>query len=502
MRSQPVAAPSSVDSPSFCVLTKVSMEVKVEELAPCKRKLEWVIPPEAVQSELDEKLQDLRSTVLIPGFRPGRAPVGLIQKRFAEQIRDDVRQSLLSSSCTEAFKQEGLTPLGEPEMDAGDMDAEQGFAISVTVNVKPSFEVQDYAAITIAKPAGEVTDELVQQQLDRMRESKAVLSPLGEGGLAADDEIACDLEITGEGIEEPVRQDDVDIPLSHPAVPGLEFADLGKQIEGAALNESREVEATATDDFEVEAARGKPVKVKVTILDAKRKSLPDLDDEFAKIYRMETLDELKDSIRSQLESATSQRTRQTLRERLEEALLDQYSFEMPQEIVDMMAESTVMRERQRMESQGVAPGEIDSRMEELRGAGEDYAVRQFKTMLILEAIAEKEKVFVTESDVQQRIEIMARGYAMTPVQMRHMLDSNDRLSSMRNQMRDDKTLDMLLEKITITEEDEAESAAADTEDTPKDEAERPSEAAEDGAGEQAQPESPAEDTEDTLKDQE
>jgi len=430
------------------------MEFKVEELAPCKRKLEWVIPREDVEKELGEKVAELRTTVFIPGFRIGRAPLRLVEKRFGSQIQDDVKQSLLSSSCTKAYEENGLKPLGEPELESGDLDAEEGFKVQVTVSVKPTFDVQDYSGLKAKKPKDEVTEEALDRVIENMRESKAVLKPVGEEGIAADDEISADLEITAEGIE-PVLQDDIDISLAAPATEGLEFTNLGEQIAGAKVNESREVDAQATDEFAVEEQRGKPVRVKLTILDAKRKTLPELDDEFAKTYRMETLDELRGNVRSRLAASMLQQSKQALHRNLEDALLDQYTFELPQDIVDVMAESMVLRERHRLESQGVSSGEIGEHAEAMRSAGEDSATRQLKLVFILEALAEKEKVFATDAEVDERIETMARVYGLPAARLKREMEDANRLSSLRSQMRDDKVIEFLLGKVQI-EEDTAE----------------------------------------------
>jgi len=439
------------------------MEVKVEELAPCKRKLEWVVPRDDVEEQLGEKLEEIRNTVIIPGFRRGRAPVGLLQKRFGDQIRDDVKQSLMASSFSEALEENGLTPLGEPEVDSGDIDAEEGLKVEATVNVKPAFEVEDYTQLTVTKPKGDVTDEMIDTQIERLRESKAVLKPIGDEGLVEDDEIAVDLEITAEGLD-PVQEEDVDITLADPAVEGLEFTNLGTQLAGARIGESREVEAQTTDEFAVEDHRGKPVQVRLTVLDAKRKALPDLDDEFAKIYRMETMDELRSDIRERLSASSSQRATEALRRNLEDVLLGQYSFELPQDIVDLMAESTVMRERQRLESQGISPAQIDEHLEELRNAGEDVAMRQLKLTFIFEAIAEKEKIFVTDADVEQRIELMGRVYGMPAARFKREMEESGRLSSLRGQMRDDKTAEFLLDKVQLQEDEEAEAEAEEKEE--------------------------------------
>lgn len=439
------------------------MEVKVEELAPCKRKLEWVVPRDDVEEQLGEKLDEIRNTVIIPGFRRGRAPVGLIQKRFGDQIRDDVKQALVASSYSEALEENDLTPLGEPKVDPGDLDAEEGLKVEATVNVKPTFELADYTQLQVTKPKGEVTDEQIDEQIERLRESKAVLKPIGDEGLVEDDEIAVDLEITAEGMD-PVQEEDVDITLTDPAVEGLEFTDLGQQLAGAKVGESREVEAQTTDEFSVEEHRGQPVKVRLTVLDVKRKALPDLDDEFAKIYRMETMAELRDNIRERLSASSSQRATEALRRNLEDALLSQYSFELPQDIVDLMAESTVMRERQRLESQGITPAQIDEHLEELRNAGEDVAMRQLKITFIFEAIAEKEKIFVTDADVDQRIELLGRLHSMPAARLKREMEESGRLSTLRGQMRDDKTAEALLGKVQLQEDEEAEAEAEEKEE--------------------------------------
>ena len=426
------------------------MEVKVEELAPCKRKLEWVIEREEVEKELGEKVVELRNSVFIPGFRIGRAPLRLVEKRFGSQIQEDVKQSLVSSSCSKAFDEHGLKPLGEPEIESGDLDAEEGLKVQVTVNVKPTFDVQDCTALTINKPKDEVTEQAVDQALERLRESKAVLKPIGDEGIAAGDEITADLEITAEGVE-PVKQDDIEIALADPAVAGLEFTGLGEALAGAKLGESRDVAAKATDEFAVEDQRGKPVGVKLTLMDAKRKTPPELDDEFAKIFRVETLAELRDDVRRRLADSLARQSREALRANLEAALLEQYTLELPQDIVDVMAESMVLRQRQRLESQGVPASEINQHLEELRNAGEDSATRQLKLVFILEAIADKEKIFVTDADVDERIEALARVYGMPAVRVKREMESANQISSLRSQMRDDKTAEFLLGKVQIEE---------------------------------------------------
>ncbi len=439
-------------------------DIKVEEVGPCKRKVELLIPPALIEKEMQEKLVELRDTVAVPGFRRGKAPLALLKKRFGTQLKDDVRESLLASQSQEAFDANDIKPLGAPQVDAGDLDAEEGFKITVTVNVKPTFEIKDYAELTVEKPKSEVTDEMVEQTIERMREEKAVLKPIGDEGLAAGDEFAGDVEITGEGID-PVTEDDVDIALDEPVVPGVDFENLAEQMAGAKEGDTVEVDATANDEFPVEEHRGKPVKVKITVLDAKRKTLPEADDEFAKIYRVDTMDDLRARIRERMKSEMDRNARGALRQSIENALLDQYDFDMPDDIVEGMAESIVQRTRRRMESQGMPPGEVEARAEEMRNMGEDQAQRQLKLYFILEAIAEKEHIYVTEDEVAQRIQLMAQVYNTPPARLEHELEEGGQLSSLRSEMRDGKTIDFLLEKANVVEVDPAQAESDDSDET-------------------------------------
>ncbi len=440
-----------------------STEIQVEDLGPCKKKLVITVPKERVEKELEEKLIELRNTVAIPGFRRGKAPLRLLDKRFGKQIKEDVRESLAESELQEALKSHDLTPFGAPEVSAGELDAEEGFKLEVTVNVKPQFEVKDYAELQVEKPVSEVSDEEVEAVLNRMREQKAVLKPIGEDGLAEGDEVSADLTISGEGFE-PREEEDVDFVLDGELeIQGVTIEGAAAALQGAKVGEEREAEGVAGDDFPVAEARGKPVKVRFRILDAKRKSLPELDDEFAKIYRCETLEELRGSIRSELESQKARAAEQVLRRNLQDALLAQYDFDLPEDVVEMMTEQIVQRTRRRLESQGVSPGELNERMEEMQNMGADQAKRELKLYLILEAIAEKEHLYVTEDEVGARLDAMARIYQAPRSRLERELEATGGLSSLRSEMRDQKTIEFLLDKVQIVEKkpsaDEAENEA-------------------------------------------
>ena len=208
------------------------------------------------------------------------------------------------------------------------------------------------------------------------------------------------------------------------------------------------------DNFSVEQHRNKPAELEISVKEIKKPSSPKIDDEFAKQMDYDSLDELKDVLTKKLEVEKKKQADSNLREQIYEKLLGMANFEVPKDTIENQAEKRLYRYQMELLNKGTPMGEIQKNLEELKNTTEEFVIRDFKFSLVLEKIAEKEKIFVTESEIDQRIKILASMYGTEPSKMRGQLEKIGNIPNLRYQMKEDKTIDFIMKEAVIEETDQ------------------------------------------------
>ena len=434
------------------------MDVQVEEVGPCKRLLKIEVAQEDVAERLQEGLQELRNTVQIPGFRRGRAPMGLVEKRFGDQLRDDVKNSMTGECFEEAVKEHEFVPLTRPRFENVEFDPEKPLTFEATFEIRPTIELEDYKGMKVVHHTAEPTDEEVDSQIEGLRMRRAELQ-LVEGGVIEDqDVIICDAaattvaEATTE--EEHVWGDDnIEVPVARGMVSGFYVPELAEKLCGAKSGDMREAPSTVPQNFEREELRGKEITLALTVQEIKRPVLPELNEDFAKTLEFDSVEEFRDEVKRQVRSMKRTSAERGLLSQIQDQLIEKTGFDVPSDPISEMAERRLQRLYFDLALRGVPQEEIEKNMAEMRDASTKAAERDLRMFLILQHIADRERIFATEEEVTQRVEAMARSDNQAAGQVMRRLEKDGSLAELRVQIRESKTMQFLLEHAEVEDED-------------------------------------------------
>lgn len=441
---------------------KLTPRVESEEIGPCKIKLRIEVGADRVKELIDEKYRELNESLALPGFRKGHAPRPLLERKFGKALLDDLKMELIHRSFDEAKEERKLEPVGDPQVQDGEkLAVEEGkpFAYEIVLEVRPNFEVKNYEGIRVKKPRIAVEDAEVDQALEGFRESKAEWAPAEDGIARLGDQVIADLALVAEG-KEIDRAENNDFVLS-PEIffYGKPLPDFHTAIVGKKPGDQVEYPMTLPNDFVPPAYAGKQAVVRATIKGLKRKHLPPLDDDFArKHFDMDSLEELRRDVRKRLEREKEAQAREGMADRIVEEIVRANDFPMPEGLIEAGTEEALRRMHLEMALRGVSEEEIHKTLDQEKSRSREQMVRALKEHFILENLARKEKIFVTEDQVEDRVAQLAARHGRWPHEMRAYLEEHGLMSALRRRMREDLVREFLLSKAVI--EEEAGSSAA------------------------------------------
>ncbi len=440
------------------------MKTRVEEVGPCKKNLHIELPAERVAEELDKSYTQLNETVTVPGFRPGHAPRWLMEGRFGDEVGDETRDTLMNEALQEAIKEHELNPVGEPVFEE-DVELVPGepLAFSVTLEVYPDFEIDGYKGIELEKPPAVASEEEIDQEIEAVRRRFAEMKEVAEGTPQEDDLVNCDVRLT-EGDEVYRDITDHDIVVGRHVLIGLNPEETIELLTGLTVGESAERTITLPENMPDEEKRGSEMTLELKLKGIRRPELPELTDEWAEEIGLDSVEELRDEVREGIERRKEQQASSQLEDQLMDKLAEAVDFELPEDVVKNMAKRQLARQRLQLLYRGVSNEEIEGQTETMQKKSHEDAERAAKLFFILEKVAEEERVFVTEDEVNARIEAMAARENRSAAQVRRDLEREGELSDLRASMRDEKLRSFLLEHAVITEteaDQEAPTAESD-----------------------------------------
>jgi len=439
------------------------MDVTVEDIATCKKRLSIAIPREEIEAKFDERFTELENEAFVPGFRVGHAPRRLIEKRFHDAVTEEVRIKLVSEAFEEAMKEQDLDIVGEPDIDPEkiEMPDDGPMTFSVDLEVRPEFDLpDDYSAIPLDKvERPEVTDDSVAEALERLREQNGSLEPVAEDEIADEkDLVQADLTIQAGDVMVVDRQN-VRLPVGAVAIEGIRLDELPDLLKGAKAGDTKEAKITIGQEADNEDVRGQEATLTVKVDEVQRIRLPD-DAALLEAADYEDMDALRGAIRRQQESRSEAQFREAHEEAVRTWLLEQMPFDLPEDLVSRHANRLLQRRLMSMQYRGVPAAEVEQHMDEIAGATSEQAARDLRLHFILDAIAKQEEIEVTDAEVDARIRFMAVQYGRKGDRLREEMEESGQLESLRASIQEDKVVRMLLDRATGPAAEEAEDEAA------------------------------------------
>jgi trigger factor len=434
------------------------MQFDVSEAGPCRKQVTVKIPHERVTEEFDKSYRNWTRSVPIPGFRPGKAPRKLVEKRFGEQVALEVKQTLLDAAFEEALEKNDLAPIADPELKLAEIDVEEGkdLAFDFTVTVKPEFDLPDLKGIEVSVPNADPTAEEIDAALLDLRKRRATLRPVEDGKIDAGDVVSLKVKGTA-GEEQMLAEDSLPYEVGTSWLSGLVADGLDDALAGQKVGATVKAKASAPPHAEGHHLAGHELDIEAEVLDIKRPDLPEVDDELAKAFDFDTAAELTETVEKDVR-AHKERERERAIENLALAeLADKVEFDLPQELIEREVEDLARRAAYEMQIQKKSEEEIARKVAEVRAQRAEESAKELKAFFILDKIVEKEKVLVTENEVREAVAAIAAYNQAAPEQMYATLRDSGRLGSLRNQLREKKAREKLRKKVKVSEA----AAAAD-----------------------------------------
>ena len=427
------------------------MQINVESLNSIKKKINFEIPAEQVTAEVDKAYAEIRKHAAIKGFRKGKVPMGLIEKHYADKMADDVLKSLVNETYFKAIAEQKLNPVSYPVIESDPLKPGETFKYSATVEIFPEVEVKDYLGLELVKEQLVKDEESVSARLKEMQENLSQLAPAPEGHVAAlGDFLTFDFKGTLDGVPfEGGEADDFQLELgSGRFIPGFE-----EQLVGMAAGASGVVKVSFPENYGNETLAGKPVEFAVTVKEIKVKELPELNDDFAKEFgEFETLEELKQKLSELQQAQEERRIENELRERLTKALIEKNDFEVPEVMVDRQVSLMLENSKQRLASQRLSLEMMGLTEEGYKIQFRESAREQVKGSLLLDALAEKESLEVSDEDVAAQLKEIAAGTNQDPQKVANLYQKDSRArENLMAQMREDKAVQFVLERAKVSE---------------------------------------------------
>ena len=437
-------------------------QVEVQDAGNLKKKIIVTIPAQRVQDKRDEMFGELKNSAQVPGFRVGHAPRRLIEKRFAKEISDDVRNGLIGEGLQAAMSMEDLKVIGEPDMKLDDIQLpEEGdMVFDFEVEVAPEIELPNLEGIRVEKTKGEVTDEKIDAFLDNIRNSRAKVED-SDGAVVKGEPLVASVKISGEGIEE-VLHPGMSLRAAPQQVEGLPLVDLGDKLEGLQAGQSATLSVTVPDTHANEAWHGKEMTVEVTVTQVRKRILPEVDEAFAEQIGFESVDELRGYVRQRLESELETETRRSMEEQVRKYLMDNTEVEVPEGAAKRHAARVLQRRYVQLLQMGMPQEMIEERITDLQTRAAEEAKEELKLQFILGKIIDDNDIDVSEADVNAQIAQMAMYQNRRPERMRQEMESDGSLERIRESLREDKALVTVLDKADIVEVDQPAEQADDS----------------------------------------
>ncbi len=414
--------------------------------ASCRRELELEIPAEEVSKKMQSVAKEFARLATIPGFRKGKAPVSLIRRRFAEDIKGEVLQTLVPEHVEKALAEQKLSPVTQPKVDKLDFNEGQPVKFRAVFEVMPEFELGSYKGLELEMPTMDITDQDVTKALEEMRERAAAFAPV-EGRAIQDGDFAqVKLVGTPEGGGDPLQADSV---LCHIGAEET-MEPFNTNLKGANVGEHKSFDVEYPADYPDPKLAGKKFHYAVEVLGIKTKRLPELNDDFAKdVSDAKTLDELKSKVREGLEHQRDHKRKELLHERVLAQLVKQHDFPVPESLVEHQMDVRLERVVRSLAAQGVDPRAVNVDWVTLRRRQEDRARDDVKAELIIDRIATAENIDVSEEDLTRELEHAAGHGNESAEALRARLTKQGTLDRMKAKLRSDKTLEWLEQNAKI-----------------------------------------------------
>jgi trigger factor len=422
------------------------MKAEFVDVSETRKNLVVEIPSTTVDAEIDKVSRDYSKAARIPGFRPGKVPPKVVRQRFRDQILHDVAHGLIPRAVEEALRERGVEPVDTPDIRDVVVEEGQPLKFTATFETVPPIDPGEYAGVVLRKSETAVDDAAVEQALSQLREAR--YEPVEQRGIEVGDSIVLDLERTavGEsGESQTDKHENVTVDVGAPAnPPGFDEA-----LAGLVSGEQKSFDVKYPDDYAIKELAGTTVKYAASVKAVRKRVVPELDDEFAKdVGDFTDLAALRGRVRGDLEHEARHEAEREMRADLLKQLASRVTFEVPASLLDREIDRRVEEFVRRLIEQQIDPMRTNINWEEFREKQRDTAAEAVKGALVLDEVARREQIAVSEADINAEVERYAERSGRSAAAVRARLEKEGGLGRLYAGLRRERTLDFLLSRAT------------------------------------------------------
>ena len=408
----------------------MNIEITPKKTEGAERLLQVSVPVETVRDAEERAARRYASSARLPGFRPGKAPAAMVRKRFADAIRQEALESLVQDAYKEVLEREKLQPIAQPHVHDLKFAADEPLTFELHVEVRPEVKLERLSGFRVERAASDVSDEQVREQIEQLREQRAAWAPVDERPMPGD-MVTVQLATADETGAMPEGKEYRLVLGGGQAIPGIE-----ELVMEAKAGQTVERPVKWPDDFPDEAQRGQTKLARVTLTEVKRKSLPELDDAFAReVGDFDSLDALTQAVRADMASHAEREAEADVRQKLIDEIISANPFDVPQSWVSQLVSGYA-------EAYQIPESDRPQFAQEFRTMAE----RQVRRDVVIDTIAEREKLTASEADIDDRIADVAAKRGAEPAQLYSSLQKAGRLREIERSITEDKVFKYLMEK--------------------------------------------------------
>ena len=435
---------------------ELEVEVEVKELEGGQVELQVRVPPEPVGKARNEVLKGFGKRANIPGFRQGKAPRSVVE-RFVDQdaLREQIIDALLENAYDAAVEKAEVEPLDRARIREATLADDGSLTFLASLTLRPKIELDEYKGLDVTRRVSPVTEEQVEGELERLRARRSEFQELPEDGLVEKGDLAIvdyDMSVDGEKREDASAQ-------GYPLEVGADqlFPEMNEALPGAKIGEAREFEIAYPEDHSDESLRGKTAQFMVTVREARRRQLPELDDEFAKqVSDLETMEALRERVRENLEAIGKAMAEDDVRTQLVRQVTEGATLDVPEAVVGREVDRRIEEIEAEMDRRGMTLRQhLQTRQmsfEDWRADIETEARAAARRALVLDEIGEREKIQVTDEDVHEEMHRRAEADGVKEEDIHERYSDSQELSRLVTRLYHRKIVQFLLDNATVTEE--------------------------------------------------
>lgn len=442
-----VTTSESITSPE-AVTTKLPQTVEIKDVGPCKKHVKVTVERTAIDARFDEKFSDLmvKNPAHVRGFRPGKAPRSIVQKKFQKEVAAEIKTEILMASLEQLADEQAISPLSPPELDPKTLAIPESgpFIYEFDIEVRPEFDLPSYKGLKLRRPTHTFTDADVEQETRAVLQRLGQIVPKENGIVELDDYITVDLSVEKDGAPVNVAKD-----VRIKVVKQLALSDgvaprFGEQLQGAKVGDKRIVDIVISQETPNIALRGTTMKAEFTIHDVKTIKLPELDSALLGYFDVPSVEQFQELIRVRLGKKLEYAQRQALRQQILQQLAKDQKWDLPEDLLRRQARKTLQRRVMEMRSGGVSEEEIagKQRMMEIEALKSTAAALQ--EHFVLQKIAELEKIEIEDEDIENEIAEIAERSGESYRKVRARMEKEDLIEPLATELIERKALDLVL----------------------------------------------------------